>query len=31
MFAGAVFGYIRYKTATQAKELARERKVNERL
>jgi signal transduction histidine kinase len=31
MFAGAVFGYIRYKTAAQAKELARERKVNERL
>jgi len=31
MFAGAVFGYIRYKTQAQAKELARERKVNERL
>jgi signal transduction histidine kinase/class 3 adenylate cyclase/streptogramin lyase len=31
MFAGAVFGYIRYKTAAQAKELARERKVNARL
>ncbi len=31
LFAGVVFGYIRYKTQAQAKELARERKVNERL
>ncbi len=31
MFAGAVFGYIRYKTQAQAKELARQRQVVERL
>ncbi|MCI0698766.1 response regulator [candidate division KSB1 bacterium] len=31
MFAGAVFGYIHYRTQAQVKELARERKVNERL
>jgi signal transduction histidine kinase/ligand-binding sensor domain-containing protein/CheY-like chemotaxis protein len=31
VFAGAIFGYIRYKTQAQAKELARERQVNERL
>ncbi len=31
MFAGAIAGYIRYKTQAQAKELARERQVSDRL